>query len=219
MGEPWALADLDEDAREIARQWAVATDWHWVDAVAWVAAQDPEIMAVLAGYRDYRKRLHPSFDVGEGANRDVLKTILDPKLLELSARKLRVWCAGGALTVTSISSGQRLSAADWKGGRVPMLDTMPNVLLPVVAVRQLCLIPLAAEQQPRSRKAPKNTDLDAWAFAQGNVSRCAIDRKYLSSNWAHDDPNVRPTITEARDALNRVHGKRERGRERKSNRK
>jgi hypothetical protein len=133
---PWTIEDLDDDARQIARCWAVATEWHWVDAVAWVASQDTAVMAVLAGFRDYAKRLYPSFDVGESATREVLRTIIAPEQLPQPARLLRAWCAGGALAATSISSGLTLMPADWKSRRVPIVDKLPHVLLPADAVRR-----------------------------------------------------------------------------------
>lgn len=68
------------------------------------------------------------------------------------------------------------------------------------------------------RKTPTRIELEAWANSVGNIAREQITADYLATTWTHENPDVRPTILEARTALDCVHGKRRRGNPGKSNR-
>lgn len=99
LPEPWTMADI-ADERDKARgsDWKLAARWPWVDAIAWVALRDPEVMSVLSACRSMFGRDAES-DTTERKCWAVLKTRVDRLSLEDAERQLRAWCRAGLAPV------------------------------------------------------------------------------------------------------------------------
>ena len=98
-----ALRDLGAEAITASNGWDRALNWRWVDAAAWVAKRDPELMALVRGYRFYiRQRLSP--DISEGACRNVLRNYVSESEWRNAEHLLRQALEDGSLSATSIAS-------------------------------------------------------------------------------------------------------------------
>lgn len=100
--------DLDEEAQAIGREWERASAWRTIDAVAWIASRDPEVMMLVRAYRSFGRRQW-SPDLTEQACRSVLLGHLRDGLNRAESDLLRA-IEDGVLSYLP-SEQDRLSAA------------------------------------------------------------------------------------------------------------
>lgn len=217
LPEPWTLDDIaDERDRARANDWKLAQRWPWVDAVAWIAMGGPAVLPLLSACRSKFGRQEGADPINiERQCWSVLKTRVDRLSLDEAERVLRGWCRAGLLPVDG--SGAPVGLPDHRPAYEAMLSASDIQRLsssgrdrsPQVAPDSSILI----------RRSPSAAELSAWAESVGNVSRASIDKPFIEQTWRHDNPRVRPSIAEAKHALDQAHGKRSRGRSPKSNEK
>ncbi len=190
--EPWTLKDIT-DQRDLnrANDWRLATRWPWVDAVAWVAVSDPEIMSVLSTCRSKFTR-DASADLSESERIDtaerkcwaVLQTRVDRLSLEDADRQLRAWCRAG------------LAPVDGTGAAVVLPTARPpyEAMLSAADVQRMTSVVHhpgslhAAETQAllgeaRDAEYAKLADrFDAESIPKRRVSQDAIAERWDASN-------------------------------------